>query len=392
MIDMGSGPHGGVAGVALPSATSTRPMLARLARELPLGDFLYEPKWDGLRALAYVTDTAAASTVDIRSRHGRPLARYFPEIVEALTVLGEAARGCEDAPPLAVDGEIVVPAAGGFDFAALLGRIHPAASRVDRLRRETPARLVVFDLLGAGGASMLDAPFAERRARLTRLVFRAAPQEALALTPATDDAVLAQRWLEAFHGRGIDGIVAKPRALTYQPGRRAMVKVKHDATVDCVVAAVRVATVEEVGRAGTAPRSVAVTASLLLGLYDAGVLRHVGVASSFTDARRRELVEIWRPLVTRPEGHPWQHGFNVGRSPMGRLPGAAGRWDAGEMERDWIALRPELVCEVAYDQRDGARFRHPARFLRWRPDRDPRSCALDQLGDLGAPPTELLAT
>jgi ATP-dependent DNA ligase len=248
----------------------------------------------------------------------------------------------------------------------------------------------VFDVLVAGGASLLDAPFAARRARLARLVSRD-PGALLSLTPATDDPALARRWLQAFHGRGIDGIVAKARGLTYQPGRRAMVKVKHEATVDCVVAGVRVAAVEEGGGAGSPGRRVPVTASLLLGLHDGGVLRHVGVTSSFTDARRRELVEIWAPLVTRPEGHPWQHGFNLGRSPMGRLPGSAGRWEAGEMERDWIPLRPELVCEVAYDQRDGARFRHPARFVRWRPDRDPRSCALDQLGDLGAPPTELLA-
>src|SRR3954470_8848314 len=149
--------------------------------------------------------------------------------------------------------------------------------------------------------------------------------------------------------------------------------------------------VDEKAGAGSPARRVHVTASLLLGLYDGEGLRHVGVTSSFTDARRRELVAIWAPSVTGSAGHPWEHGFNVGRSPMGRLPGAAGRWDAGEMERDWIPLRPTLVCEVAYDQRDGARFRHPARFVRWRPDRDPRSCALDQLEDLGAPPVELLA-
>jgi ATP-dependent DNA ligase len=370
----------------LPSPARTRPMLARLARELPLGNFWYEPKWDGLRALGFVTREA----IDLRSRHGRPLGRYFPEIVAALGALAEAGSDGDAAPPLVVDGEIVVPAAGGFDFAALLGRIHPAASRVEKLRRESPARLVVFDLLAAGGASLLDAPFAERRARLAR-VFSSPAGDALSLTPATEDPAVARRWLDAFHGRGIDGIVAKDRALTYQPGRRAMVKVKREATVDCVVAGVRVATVEDGAGAGPPAGPVPVTASLLLGLYDGSVLRHVGVASSFTDARRRELVALWAPFVTGPEGHPWEHGFNVGRSPMGRLPGSAGRWDAADMERDWIPLRPALVCEVAYDQRDGARFRHPARFVRWRPDRDPRSCALDQLEELGAPPVELLA-
>jgi ATP-dependent DNA ligase len=384
-----SEPDAAVASETLPSPARTRPMLARLARDLPLGDFSYEPKWDGLRALAFVSGEAAP-TVDIRSRHGRPLARYFPEIVEALAAVPKAEEGSDAALPVVLDGEIVVPTEGGFDFGALLGRIHPAASRVERLRHESPARLVVFDLLAAGGASLLQAPFAERRARLARL-FSSGPRGALSLTPATDDPALALRWLEAFHGRGIDGIVAKDRGLTYQPGRRAMVKVKREATVDCVVAGVRVAVVEEDCGAGSPARRTPVTASLLLGLYDGSVLRHVGVASSFTDARRRELIAIWAPLAAGPEGHPWQHGFNVGRSPMGRLPGAAGRWDPGEMERDWIPLRPALVCEVAYDQRDGTRFRHPARFVRWRPDRDPRSCALDQLEELGAPPVELLA-
>src|SRR4051812_18442537 len=192
-------PEGGVSSEALPSPARTRPMLARLARELPLGDFCYEPKWDGLRALAFVSGEAGAP-VDIRSRHGRPLGRYFPEIVAALGGLAEAARDRYAAPPLVLDGEIVVPTDAGFDFAALLGRIHPAASRVERLRRESPARLVVFDLLAAGGASLLDAPFAARRARLTRL-FSSARPEAVSLTPATADPAVARRWLEAFHGR-----------------------------------------------------------------------------------------------------------------------------------------------------------------------------------------------
>src|SRR3954471_6156425 len=198
---MRSEPDVAAPGGALPSPVGTRPMLARLARELPLGDFYYEPKWDGLRALIFV-GCEGGVTVDIRSRHGRPLGRYFPEIVAAVTALAEAASGGERAPPLVMDGEIVISTDEGFDFAALLGRIHPAASRVERLRRESPARLVVFDLLAAGGASLLEAPFAERRGRLSRL-FSSGPREALALTPATDDPALARRWLDAFHGRGI---------------------------------------------------------------------------------------------------------------------------------------------------------------------------------------------
>ena len=334
-------------------------MLAKLARELPRGDYLYEPKWDGFRALAF-RDRA---DVDIRSRHGRPLARYFPEVVEAIAALREER--------LVLDGEIVVAGPDGFDFAALMARLHPAASRVERLRRETPARLVVFDLLAVGDESLLDVGFGDRRARLESLA--RSPGEAFLVTPATADSDVAAGWLESFRGGGIDGVVAKHTSLPYEPGKRAMVKVKRERTAECVVAGFRPMVEADA------------VSSLVLGLYDdAGELRHVGVVTSFTRDTRERLTAELAPLVTGIEGHPWEHGFGLGPSPLGRLLGAAGRWDPASMPMDWVPVRPELVCEVAYDQVDQGRFRHPARFRRWRPDRDPRSCTLDQL-PAGAP-------
>jgi ATP-dependent DNA ligase len=349
-------------------------MLARLARELPIGDYLYEPKWDGFRALAFAWGQGDTALAELQSRHGRPLGRYFPEITEALAAVAVPGR------ELVVDGEIVIAGPAGFDFAALMMRIHPAGSRVARLRAEAPARFIAFDLLALDGVDLTTAPFADRRRRLEALL--AGAPAPLRLTPATSDPAEARAWLARFHGQGIDGVVAKDRALTYQPGRRAMVKVKHEETVDCVVAGMRLRPAGDAAGAGVA--------SLLLGLYDGDVLRHVGVTSSFTEARRGELLRALAPLVTGVAGHPWEHGFNLGRSPMGRLPGAAGRWDAGEMARDWLPLRPARVCEVTYDQRDGQRFRHPARFLRWRDDRDPRSCRLEQLAAGGPTPADLV--
>jgi ATP-dependent DNA ligase len=316
-------------------------MLAQLARELPEGDYLYEPKWDGFRALA-LRDGA---TVDIRSRHGRPLARYFPEVVEALR-----AQPCER---FVLDGEILAT-----PFPALMARLHPAASRVERLRAETPAELVAFDLLALDGEELLDAPLADRRARLEALV---APP--LLLSPATRDAGVACAWLDEH-----EGVLAKPLAGSYEPGRRGWVKVKHDRTADCVVAGFRWN-----ARAPT-------LGSLLLGLYDEqAALVHVGVVTGLAQARKRELHATLAPLVVPIEGHPWERGFGLERSPVGRLLGAAGRWDPAEMALDWVPVAPELVAEVAYTQVDGFRFRHPARLRRWRPDREPRSCTLEQL-------------
>jgi ATP-dependent DNA ligase len=343
------------------------PMLARLARELPLGDYVYEPKWDGFRCLVF----RDGANVDLRSRNGRPLARYFPELVDALRAVPET--------NFILDGEIVVASAVEFDFAALLARLHPAASRVNRLRSETPSQLIAFDLLAVGGTELSSQPFAERRRNLERLM--AGTRAPLFVTPLTDDPKIAAAWLDRYQGGGIDGVVAKHRELRYEPGRRSMVKVKHEHTAECVVAGFRV----------FADRPL--PSSLLLGLYDdIGALRHVGIASAFSAARRRELLALLRPLVVPLAGHPWERGFQLAGSPTGRLPGAAGRWSPDEMEHDWVPVAPELVCEVAYDQVDDLRFRHPARFRRWRPDRDAATCTLDQLAAAPARPAELLAS
>ena len=336
-------------------------MLAKLVRELPRDGFLYEPKWDGFRALAF----RDGEEVDLRSRHGRPLARYFPELVEALLELPESR--------FAVDGEILARADDEYDFQSLLTRIHPAASRVERLRREFPASLVAFDVLAAGDDDLCGRPFEERRRILAELL--AAAPDGLLVTPLTDDPSQAEAWLSD-PGSGVDGVVAKHRELRYELGARVMFKVKRERTADCVIAGFR----------WLVDRPL--PSSLLLGLYDdSGVLQHVGVASSFTERQRRELLEGLRPYVVPLEGHPWEHGFLVGGSAIGRLRGAAGRWTP-EMVQDWVPVAPELACEVTYDHVDRDRFRHPARFRRWRPDRDPRSCTFEQLE---LPPLELSA-
>lgn len=329
-------------------------MLARLSRELPEGDYVYEPKWDGFRCLAFVSP---AGEIDLRSRNQRPLARYFPELVAALRALPGGA---------VLDGEIVIEGPRGFDFPALLARLHPARSRAERLSRETPASFIAFDLLGDGAVDLRPLPFDARRARLEALL--AGAVRPLQLTPATRDLSVARAWLERFHGAGIDGVVAKRRDLPYAPGRREMVKVKRERTADCVVAGLRTFSGEPV------------VASLLLGLWDgAGVLRHVGVASSFPEGERRALFTSLARLAVPLEGHPWEHGFNVANSPTGRLAGSAGRWDPRDMAMYWTPLAPERVAEVAYDRLDDLRFRHPARLVRWRPDRDAGSCSLEQL-------------
>jgi ATP-dependent DNA ligase len=338
--------------MSLPVAPPLAPMLARLAPALPAGEYLYEPKWDGFRCLAF----RDGDTVDLRSRHDRPLARYFPEIVEAIRSL--------DADPVVLDGEIV-PSGAGYPFADLMRRLHPAASRVERLRRELPAAFVAFDALAAGDRSLIDEPFRERRAALEQLL--AAPPAGIALTPATTDLATAERWLATLTGGGVDGIVAKPLDAPYAPGRRTMTKVKRERTADCVVAGARLLTD---GRG---------VSSLLLGLYDdAGSLRHVGVVTAFPAADRRSILALLAPHAVALERHPWARGFAIGASPLGRLKGAAGRWTP-DMPHDWLPVEPEMVVEVAFDQVDVDRFRHPARFRRWRPDREARSCTLDQL-------------
>src|SRR5919197_2736541 len=329
-------------------------MLGRLARELPEGDYAYEPKWDGFRCLAF----KEGDDVDLRSRHDRPLARYFPEVVDALRALSTA--------DCVLDGELVAVRDGRLDFAALMGRLHPAASRVERLRRETPAVYVCFDVLAAAGEVLCERPFRERRRRLEDLV-GVSLGEALRLTSITDDRGVALEWLQRHTGGGLDGVMAKDREGPYEPGKRRMIKVKLERTADCVVAGARPVIGEPA------------VASLLLGLYDhEDVLHHVGVATAFPREERRRL---WSELASRAVSladHPWSEGYLVAGGPMGRLRGAAGRWTP-DMALDWLPLEPSRVCEVSYDQVDGARFRHAARFRRWRPDRDARSCRLDQL-------------
>jgi ATP-dependent DNA ligase len=329
-------------------------MLARLARTLPTDGYLYEPKWDGFRCLAFID----RGEVDLRSRHERPFSRYFPEIVEAL-----AALPLTDA---VLDGELVVVVNGRFDFAALMGRLHPAASRVQRLRQEAPAGYVGFDLLAASGVEWIERPFAERRRELENAMGAAAPP--LFVTEITDDVAKAQDWLDQFQGAGVDGVVAKHADLRYQPGVRAMVKVKREHTADCVVAGFR----------PTLDRRGAV-ASLLLGLYDdERRLHHVGVVVGLPKAQREEAFALLRPQVVPLDEHPWSAGFLLEGGALGRLRGSAGRWTP-EMTLDWIPVAPKLVCEVAFDQVDGRRLRHPARFRRWRPDRDADSCHIDQI-------------
>ncbi|MFN2588957.1 MAG: ATP-dependent DNA ligase [Actinomycetota bacterium] len=331
-----------------------RPMLASLARELPVEDGLfYEPKWDGFRCIVFSTGGA----VDLRSRHGRPLARYFPEVVPGLAAAGR---------DFVLDGELVVPAGDRLDFTALLQRLHPAESRVDLLSRATPARFVAFDAVAAGGADLRARGFGERR-RILEAMLHDSPGP-LVLTPCTRAPEVARRWLDEAGGGGIDGVVVKHEDLPYVEGKRRMLKVKRERTAECVVGAFRWHAEE---------RTVG---SLLLGLYDAGVLRHCGLAASFGAGFRRELTDLLLPRTVPLEGHPWENGFNLSGGPVGRLPGAASRWAYGR-EITFVPLDPALVCEAAYDHVEGQRFRHPLKFRRWRPDRGPRSCTYEQLGD-----------
>ena len=330
------------------------PMLARLADELPVGDYLYEPKWDGFRALVF----RDAGGVYIQSRDTRPLDRYFPELHQALRE--RLPKEC------VVDGEIVIVTAQGLDFDTLQLRLHPAVSRVEKLAKETPSSFVAFDLLAAAGRNLMSAPQAARRAALEELL--AAVRPPVYLTPATRDRAIALDWLTRFEGAGLDGVIAKLESGTYLPGKRAMIKVKHARSADCVVAGFR--WYKSVRNA---------VGSLLLGLYDdSGVLQHVGVTSSFTTAARRELVNELAPLrVDAMRDHPWREWAGAAAEPR-RMPGAQSRWSAGK-DLSWEPLRIERVCEVKYDHMQRDRFRHAALFLRWRPDKRPQHCRYDQL-------------
>jgi len=336
-------------------------MLAKLAGELPEGEgWLYEPKWDGFRALVF----RDGNDVHLQSRELKPLNRYFPEL--EVPLLRETPDRC------VLDGEIVIAGKSGLDFEALLLRIHPAASRVKLLAEESPSSYVAFDVLALGGDDLRDRPLAERREKLERALGNA--RAPVHLTPASTDRAVAQDWFSRFEGAGLDGVVAKQLDSTYQPGKRAMVKVKHARTADCVVAGFR----WHKNGPGT------MIGSLLLGLYDdSGKLHHVGIASSFTTAKRRDLVQELAPLREHAiEDHPWR-GWAGAEEGDQRMPGASSRWNRGK-DLSWEPLRAERVCEVAYDHLQGDRFRHATHFQRWRPDKDPRSCRYDQLEEVPA--------
>jgi ATP-dependent DNA ligase len=331
-------------------------MLAKLVEALPTGGgFSYEPKWDGFRAIVF----RAGSELLIQSRDSRPLDRYFPDLH------GACLEGLPDR--CVIDGEIVIATSRGLDFDALQMRLHPAASRVARLAKETPSSFVAFDLLAAGGRDLRATPYEERRKKLEELLGGAVPP--IHVTPMTRDSDTAADWLSRFEGAGLDGVIAKPQAGIYEPGKRAMFKVKHARTADCVVGGFRW------HKAG----KNRLVGSLLLGLYDdAGRLQHVGVTSSFTMAAREKLARELEPLRDHPlEGHPWRDWATV-NGEMSRMPGGQSRWSAGK-DLSWEPVRIERVCEVKYDHMQGDRFRHAAVFLRWRSDKRPDECRYDQL-------------
>ena len=336
----------------VPVAPPVEPRLAQLTRELPTGDgWLFEPKWDGFRTLVF----RDGEELLLQSRDEKPMNRYFPELVAPLTkALPERC---------VVDGEIVIAGANGLDFEALLQRIHPAASRVKLLAKETPASFVVWDLLAIGDEDLREQPLEERHRRLEKAIGKG-----VYLSPSTRDRALAEDWFHRFEGAGLDGVMAKRLDSRYAPGERTMIKVKHSRTADCVVAGFR----WHKNGPGT------LVGSLLLGLYDDhGALQHVGVTAAFTTAKRKELVEELAPLRENAmEDHPWREwgGAQEGQ----RMPGAVSRWN-NKKDLSWEPLRPERVCEVAFDHMQGTRFRHAARFVRWRFDKRPEDCTYDQL-------------
>ena len=339
-------------------APPVEPMLAKLAEALPEGGgFLYEPKWDGFRAIVF----RHQSDLFIQSRDLRPLDRYFPELREAL--LTNLPHDC------VVDGEIVIPTTHGLDFDALQLRLHPAASRVAKLAKDIPSAFVAFDMLALDGRDVRDRPQSDRRTLLERALSHVVSP--IHVTPMTRDRVEAADWLSRFEGAGLDGVIAKPENGTYEPGKRAMFKVKHARTAECVVAGFRW---HKNGR-GT------LIGSLLLGLYDdRGKLHHVGVTSAFSMDVRRALASELEPLRERAlDGHPWREWADaMGGDGTTRMPGGQSRWSAGK-DLSWEPLRIERVCEVKYDHMQGDRFRHAAIFLRWRSDKTPADCRYDQL-------------
>lgn len=325
-------------------------MLAKSVRSIPPGAS-YEPKWDGFRTICF----RDGDEVELGSRNERPMTRYFPELVAAATA--ELPSRC------VIDGEIVIATGHGLDFEALQLRLHPAASRVRMLAEQTPASFIAFDLLALGYDDYTGRPFSERRAALVDALAGCGPS--IHVTPATTDLATAQRWFEEFEGAGLDGLIAKPLTITYQPDKRVMFKIKHERTADCVVAGYR--------RHKSGEDAIG---SLLLGLYkDDGGLASVGVIGAFPMAERRRLFAELQSLVTTFDAHPWNWAAHVSAEPH-RNTGS--RWNAGK-DLSFVPLRPERVVEVRYDHMEGERFRHTAQFNRWRPDRDPRSCTYAQL-------------
>ena len=337
----------------LPVMPHVAPMLAKSVPRIPDGALSFEPKWDGFRSIIF----RDGDEVEIGSRNEKPMTRYFPEIVEG--VKASLPERC------VVDGEIVVVVGERLEFEVLQQRIHPATSRVSRLSKETPASFIAFDILASGDHDYTTRPFAQRRQLLEQALLGAQPP--VHLTPATTDHNLAQQWFKQFEGAGLDGVVAKPLEGVYEPDKRVMFKIKHERTADCVVAGYRVhaTDTESIG-------------SLLLGLYsDAGELMSVGVIGAFPAARRRELFVEMQPLITSFDNHPWawakqEEGTRTPRN------AEVSRWAVGK-DLSFTPLRPERVVEVRYEHMEGIRFRHTAQFIRWRPDRDPKSCTYEQL-------------
>ena len=349
----------------LPANPPIRPMLAKRVAELPsAGKWIFEPKWDGFRALIF----RDGDEVLIQSRDEKSLNRYFPELLQPIRY--QLPVRC------VLDGEIVIAKDGTLDFEALQLRIHPAVSRVTLLSGETPASIVVFDLLAEGNDDLRDVEFQERRRRLESLLSSAVPP--IHLTPATSALSIAADWFRRFEGAGLDGVMAKAVSGRYESNKRVMLKVKHERDCDCVVAGFRWHKNAEGAAVG----------SLLLGLYDeSGALQHVGVCGSFTNNARRELAECLAPYrLNALADHPWKRWAASNDQPEHRMPGAQSRWSQGK-DLSWEPLRPELVVEVAYEHMQGNRFRHLAQFRRWRFDKIPHECTYAQLEVV--PPLEL---
>jgi len=342
-----------------------QPMLAKSVKGIPdpakHGGLVFEPKWDGFRCIVF----RDGDEVELASRNTKPLTRYFPEVVEA--VKASLPQRC------VLDGEIFVAIGDRLEFEKLQERIHPADSRVRMLAETTPAGFVAFDLLALGDESLMKEPFEVRRARLEEALADVVPP--IHLTRTTTDAAEAEQWFQHFEGAGLDGVVAKPLGVTYQPNARTMLKIKHERTADVVVAGYR--------EHKTSTKELPLLGSLLLGLYDGqGRLQHIGVSASFTARRRAELIEELAPLVCEDlSEHPWGEWSEWAIANPDRVPGTQSRWSVGK-DLSFTPLRPERVVEVGYDHMEGSRFRHTAQFKRWRPDRDPESCGYEQLEEV----------